>query len=185
MKNDLVRKPRSRNLSRGQRGQSMVEFMLVVSVIFLLFLSMIQLILLMYAYNTLADAAKEGVRYAIVHGTGMGTSACSGPGSVTLHPAVTCTDSNGSNIVTDVQNFAGVSLQSISNTNNQCNAATAGSINVCYDPHSANTNNSVFGKACSQPGCAVSVNLSQTYAPLFGWGPTIMLNASASGVIAN
>lgn len=172
-------------LTRCERGQSMVEFMLVVSVIFLLFVSMIQLILLMYAYNTLADAAKEGVRYAIVHGTGIGKSACSGPGSVTLNPAVTCTDANGTNVATDVQNFAGVSLQSISNTNNGCNAATAGSVNVCYDPSSANTNNSNLGGACSQPGCLVRVTVTQTYSPLFGLGPKLTLNAAADGVIAN
>lgn len=184
MKTGLVRKSRQNRGSR-QRGQSMVEFMLVVTVIFLVFVSMIQLILLMYAYNTLADAAKEGVRYAIVHGTGIGTAACSGPGSVTLHPAVTCTDANGSNVVTDVQNFGGVSLQSISNTNNGCKAATAGSVNVCYDPSSANSNNSNLGGACSQPGCLVRVTVTQTYSPLFGLGPTLTLNAAAGGVIAN
>jgi hypothetical protein len=163
----------------------MVEFMIVVTVIFLLFVSMVQVILLMYAYNTLADAAKEGVRYAIVHGTGLGQSSCSGPGSVTLTPAVTCTDSTGSNVVTDVVNFAGVSLQSIRNTNNQCSAATAGSVNVCYNPNNANTNNSNLGGACSQPGCLVRVTVSQTYTPLFGLGPSIRLNAAADGVIAN
>jgi len=162
----------------------MVEFMIVVTVIFLVFVSMVQVILMMYAYNTLADAAKEGVRYAIVHGTGLGNG-CSGPGSVNLTPAVTCTDSVGSNVVTDVVNFAGVSLQSIGNTNNQCSAATAGSVNVCYDPNSANTGNSIFGGACSQPGCLVRVTVSQTYTPLFGWGPSITLNAAADGVIAN
>jgi hypothetical protein len=170
---------------RSERGQSMVEFMMVISVIFLVFLSMMQLMLLMHAYNTLADAAKEGVRYAIVHGTGMGASACSGPGSVTLTPAVTCTDANGANVVTAVANFAGVSFQSIGTTNNKCNTATAGSINVCYDPNSANTNNTVFGKKCSQPGCVVKVTVQQTYSPLFGWGPSITLNAAADGVIAN
>ena len=64
----------------------MVEFVLVITVVFIVFVSMVQMILLMHAYNTLADAAKEGVRYAIVHGTGFcGTAAscgCSGPGSV-------------------------------------------------------------------------------------------------------
>ena len=47
----------------------MVEFLLVMLFIFILFVSMIQMIMFMHAYSTLADAAKEGVRYAIVHGS--------------------------------------------------------------------------------------------------------------------
>src|SRR5713101_6221969 len=101
-----------------ESGQAMVEFMLVITVVFILFVSMLQTILLLYAYNTLADAAKEGVRYAVVHGTGIGTSLCSGPGTIaSVTPAVTCTDSAGSNVVTTVTNFAGVSFQSLSSTN--------------------------------------------------------------------
>lgn len=181
----------SMNISRSQRrsrpdsGQTFVEFMLTVTVIFILFVSMIQLIMLMYAYNTLANSAKEGVRYAIVHGTGLGTG-CSGPGSVNLTPKITCTDTNGGNVVTDVANFAGVSFQTIATTNNGCNTATADSVNVCYDPNSANTNNTLFGKKCSQPGCLVRVTVSHQYTPLFGLGwPSFTLTAAADGIIAD
>ena len=165
--------------------------MLVVGVIFLLFVSMLQTILLLYAYNTLADAAKEGVRYAVVHGTGFcGTAAscaCSGPGTIaSVNPGTTCTDPNGTNVVTAVTNFAGVSLQSIGTTNNQCSSSTANSVNVCYDPSSANTNIPALGRACSQPGCLIRVTVSHRYSPLFGLGwPSFTLNAAASGVIAN
>src|SRR5262250_2897049 len=68
-------------------GQAMVEFILVIVFVFLLFVSALQMILLMSSYNTVADAAKEGVRYAIVHGTG--NSNCSGPG---IAGQVTCPD---------------------------------------------------------------------------------------------
>ena len=170
----------------SQAGQAMVEFLFVIVVVFIVFVSMVQTILLMHAYNTLADAAKEGVRYAIVHGTGIGKSLCSGPGSVKLTPAVTCTDSTGTNVVTTVTNFAAVSFQSISSTNNGCSTPSGNSVNVCYDPGSANTNNSAFGAACSQPGCAVRVTVSYTYTPLFGLGwPNFTLNAAADGTIAN
>jgi hypothetical protein len=153
----------------------MVEFMLVIVVVFIVFISMLQMILLMHAYNTLADAAKEGVRFAIVHGTGFG-SGCSGPGSVNLTPAVTCSDSSATNIVTRVTNFAAVSFQSVSSSN----------VTVSYDPGSANTNNTNFGAACSQPGCLVRVTVSHTYNPLFGLGwPNFTLNAAADGIIAN
>ena len=67
----------------------MVEYALVAVFLLVLFVSAIQLIFLMYAYSTLADAAKEGIRYAIVHGTG--NTNCSGPGT-TGPPPVTCPD---------------------------------------------------------------------------------------------
>lgn len=166
---------------RSESGQAMVEFMLVVIFVFLLFVSMIQMILLMHAYNTLGDSAKEGVRFAIVHGTGYG-SGCSGPGSVNLTPSVSCTDtstncpSNCDSVVNAVTNFASVSFQSV----------TASSVTVSYDPNGANTNNKIFGAACSQPGCAVTVTVSYTYKPLFGFSwPSFTLNAAADGIIAN
>jgi len=168
-------------------GQAMVEFALVVVFIFLLFVSILQIILLMHAYNTLADAAKEGVRYAIVHGTGAGAAGCSGPGTApNVNPAVTCTDSTGANVVSDVANFAGMSFQNIVSTNFQCTTPSGDSINVCYDPNGANTNNPAFGKKCSQAGCIVSVTVSHQYNPLFGFSwPSFTLNAAASGTIAN
>jgi hypothetical protein len=173
----------SRRAARKERdaGQAMVEFILTIALVFLVFVSMVQMILLMHAYNTLADAAKEGVRNAIVHGTGFG-GGCSGPGSVNLTPSVSCTDtstncaSHCDRVVTAVTNFTSVSFQSISSSN----------VTVSYDPGSANTNNPNFGAACSQPGCAVKVTVSYTYSPLFGlnW-PNFTLNAAADGVIAN
>lgn len=166
---------------RSERGQSMVEFMLVIIFVFLLFVSMIQMILLMHAYNTLGDAAKEGVRFAIVHGTGFG-SGCSGPGSVKLTPSVSCSDTSTNcpthcdSVVNAVTNFASVSFQNVSASN----------VTVSYNPSSANSSNPNFGAACSQPGCAVKVTVSYTYQPLFGFSwPSFTLNAAADGIIAN
>ena len=104
--------------SPRQAGQAMVEFALVIVFIFLLFVSILQMILLMYAYNTLAESAKEGVRFAVVHGTGLSAAKCSGPGTVaSVTPSVACADPNGANIVRQVGVFAGLSFQNISNTN--------------------------------------------------------------------
>ena len=52
---------------RRQRGQSLVEMALVIVVIFTVVLWIFELSWLMYTYSVLADAANEGVRYAIVH----------------------------------------------------------------------------------------------------------------------
>jgi Flp pilus assembly protein TadG len=171
--------------SRGGRelGQAMVEFMLVTIFLFLLFVCILQMILLMHAYNTLADAAKEGVRYAIVHGTQ--NSICSGPGDNTVSPAITCTDASGQNVVDTVTNFASVSFQSISNTPNV-------EVSVSWNPPDANgtcangLNGSCATTGCSAPGCMVKVTVSHVYTPLFGlsW-PSFALNAAANGRIMN
>src|SRR5437660_6584283 len=96
---------------KRDNGQALVEFALTILFIFLLFIGMLQIIMLMYAYNTLADAAKEGVRYAIVHGTG--NTNCSGPG---ITGQVTCTDPSAPypKVQQAVLNFAAVSFQNIS-----------------------------------------------------------------------
>jgi Flp pilus assembly protein TadG len=163
----------------------MVEFMLIITVVFLLFVSMLQTMILIHSYNTLADAAKEGVRYAIVHGTGLSSAYCSGPGNSAVTPALTCSDLTGTNVKTAVTNFAGLSLQSV----------PASEVTVCYDPDSTNSpptctnganTNSSFGAACSAPGCLVRVTVSHAYTPIFGLGwPTITLNAAADGRIMN
>jgi Flp pilus assembly protein TadG len=152
------------NEEKGSLGQAAVEFALVLLFLFILFVSMLELILMMHAYNTLADSAKEGVRYAIVHGTG--NSSCSGPGTATI----SCSGSPYSQVQAAVTNYAGLSLHSTSTM----------TINVDYNPNGAN------GSACNVPGCMVKVTVQYPYQPLFGLGwPTVTIYAAASGRIMN
>ena len=165
----------------------MVEFVLVIIFVFILIVCTMQMILLIHAYNTLADAAKEGMRYAIVHGTE--NTSCSGPGNPRANPVVTCPgDPNGNNIVAVVTNFAGLGFQSVAATNNRCSPSSGSNISevdVCYDPNSANTN-STFKAACSAPGCIVRVQVIHTYNPFFGFSwPSVTLSAAADGRIMN
>jgi len=151
---------------RGQRGQALVEFALTILFIFLLFIGMLEMIFLMYAYNTIANAAKEGVRYAIVHGTG--NTLCSGPGLPSGSPPIVCPDLTGAKVQTVVTNFAGLSMQSGS------------TVVVDYNPNSANV------VPCNVAGCMVQVRVSQTYQPFFGLGwPSVTLYAAADGRIMN
>ena len=78
-------KPRATNW-RSARGQAQVEFAFVIVVLMILCLGSVELISLIHAYNVLADAAKEGVRYAIVHGDNNSTPA---------GPVCPCTDIDG------------------------------------------------------------------------------------------
>ena len=155
-----------------EAGQAMVEFALVVVFLFVLFVCVLQMILLMHAYNTLADAAKEGVRYAIVHGTGAktvnGGVGCSGPGLPSANPPIICPDVPGNKVISAVTNFAGLSFQNVT------------SVAVDYNPGGAN------GALCNKPGCMVRVTVQHTYTPLFGLGwPNFTLNAAADGRIMN
>jgi Flp pilus assembly protein TadG len=163
---------RRRSPSKPESGQAMVEFALVVLFLFILFVSIFQLILMMHVYNTLADSAKEGVRFAIVHGTDLGTANCSGGGTGTVSvPSVTCTDGTGANVQNWVVNFAGVSLQNVTTTD----------VTVNYDPNSDNSNNAAFGKGCSEPGCAVKVTVQHVFTPFFFNWPSITIYAAADG----
>lgn len=61
---------------RDQRGTAMVEFALVVGVIFLpLMFGVLEFGRATHVKSTLTAAAREGVRYAIVHGSKSGATA--------------------------------------------------------------------------------------------------------------
>lgn len=157
---------RKKSARRAERGQAMVEFALVAVFLFLLFVALIQMVLMMHAYNTLADAAKEGVRYAIVHGSN--NSNCSGPAA-----SAACATPDAApyaNVQKVVTNFAAASAQSVA----------AGDVTVSYFSKDLTTT------ACGDPGCMVRVSVSHTFTPMFGLGwPHVTLNAAAQGRIMN
>jgi len=68
----ILRQNRSRRfgrLTRGNRGAVQIEFILSIMVIMFVIFGMWELIMIVHTMNVLSDAAKEGVRYAIVHGS--------------------------------------------------------------------------------------------------------------------
>lgn len=117
----FTRRKRSRIAS--ERGASMVEFVMTLLIItFVLFL-LVEFSLWVYAYNVMADAAKAGVRYAIVHGSN--STIPSGPtctGGCTTD--ATCADNspNVTNVQNEVKKWAKFSVYSTSSIN----------VTVCY-----------------------------------------------------
>ncbi len=96
---------RYRKRQDSQRGATMVEFAVsIVVVIFVVFWTF-ELVMAVYTYAVLSDAAKEGVRYAIVHGSS--SSNCSGP-------TAGCGDSTGANVVAVVRDYAKYTLHDVS-----------------------------------------------------------------------
>jgi hypothetical protein len=94
--------PRSTNAAASSRGQAMVEFALVAPIFFLLLFGVIEAGRFILYYQTLANATREGARYAIVHG--WNSSCPSGPPQSGSTTAV-C-DRNGANVVQRVSDSA-------------------------------------------------------------------------------
>jgi len=137
-------------------GQAQVEFLLSVLFVILLIFGILELILLVYTYNVLADSAKEGVRYGIVHGTNSAT--CSGPGG----GSVSCADTGATNVQTAVTNYARYSLHD----------TTQMTVTVSYPDSS------------SAVPSRVQVQISYPYQPFFGLGwPSVTVRAAAAGRI--
>lgn len=61
--------------------------------------------MLIYSYSVVNNAAREGVRYAVVHGSD--SANCSGP-------SVGCTDSSAGNVATVVKQYAALSFHDVS-----------------------------------------------------------------------
>jgi len=88
-----------------QCGSALLEFSLSVWTLFLVTFLIFEFCMMVYTYSVLANAAREGVRYAIVHGTD--NSVCSGPSSG-------CGDTAGSNITSVVNGYAALSFHDTS-----------------------------------------------------------------------
>lgn len=70
-----ARQGRGRHLVRGESGESLVSFALTLPVMLGFILGLMQMCLAYYTYEMISECAREGTRYAIVHGTTCQTSA--------------------------------------------------------------------------------------------------------------
>ncbi|MDX9832728.1 MAG: pilus assembly protein [Anaerolineae bacterium] len=61
--------------ARSERGQTLVEFSMVVTVLFLILFGIVDFSRLFFAYATMANGVREGARYAVVHPNAEDTSA--------------------------------------------------------------------------------------------------------------
>ncbi|MGB8888597.1 MAG: TadE/TadG family type IV pilus assembly protein [Candidatus Korobacteraceae bacterium] len=92
---------RRSQLVRGESGSMLIEFSLSVWALLLMAFLIFEFCMAIYTYSVLSNAAREGVRYAIVHGTD--NRSCSGPSSG-------CGDSAGSNVTALVNSYAAISF---------------------------------------------------------------------------
>lgn len=162
--------------SRSDRGQALVEFAFIVLFVMFFILGILEMVVFMHTYSVLADSAKEGVRYAIVHGAN--SSLASGP-------TCPCADIDGEAAPAGtipgygsgygvVKSFARYSLHDVSGSNM--------TVTVTYGP----ADTPAVSPLNKTPN-RVQVVVAYPYHPIFGvtWLPGITVNASAEGRIMN
>jgi Flp pilus assembly protein TadG len=89
---------------KDDRGSMLIEFSLSVWTLFLVTFLIFEFCMSIYTYSVLSNAAREGIRYAMVHGTD--SSSCSGP-------STGCGDTIGSNVTSVVNGYANVSFHDL------------------------------------------------------------------------
>ena len=154
---NIMNRGMRKSSATSQIGQAMIEFLLSLLVLMIFVLACFETIMLIYSYNVLAEAAKEGVRFAVVNGANSGTPA--GPTTGTTSDCST----NVTPVKTVVKTYAGLTFHDTS----------AMTVNVCY----LDGNNTAPSR--------VQVTLQYAYVPYFKVPLTPTIYAAAQGRIVN
>jgi hypothetical protein len=125
---------------RDDRAQSLVEFALVLPLFLLIVTGILDVARAVWQENTLAYAAREGTRYAIVHGTG---------GNPVVGPCTNCVNPPASN-----QNLDLV-----------VNAVTGAAVGV-YGITVTIDYPGIAGTVCNYRTCPVVVDATAPFVPL-------------------
>jgi Flp pilus assembly protein TadG len=138
----------------GRSGQSLVEFSLVALMTVIMLLFVVEMGRMLLVYTAVANAARAGLRYAIVHGStraaGSTMNSASGPGN------------NPAQVLTVVSDFAGSGLLTTSLL----------VVNVTY-PGGSNA-----------PGQNVTISVVYPYNPLTTYfSKTLRLGSATQGII--
>ena len=147
---------RVRDRWREDRGGSLIEFALISFMFVILLAGVVEMGRMVLVYTTIANAARAGARYAIVHGkdrSGPGATGVNGPSG----PGTT------TQVETVVKNFASAGLLNTS----------ALTITVSYP--NGNT-----------AGSPVSVTVAYTYDPFVNYFGTLLnrsLGSTSQGII--
>lgn len=133
--------------SQGQRGQSLVEFALLLPLMILIITGLFDVARAVWEENTLAYAAREGTRYAIVHGSaGIPAADPTDPTNATCSPGdvVICTN------IPNVVKQAAIGVPNVT-------------VIVTYPQTYPGTSPAV---PCADRNCRVAVEASAPFVPL-------------------
>jgi Flp pilus assembly protein TadG len=140
-------------------GAAEVEFAFVVILLVMVLLGAVEMGRMVLVYNAVANAAKAGARYAMVHGVDRTGTGVDGPSSASSYTQVQ----------TVAQNYASAGLLNSSNV----------TVSVSYPNHSGTV-------AGNYPGDPVDVTVSYTYDPLVGYFGSLLnrtLSSTSEAVI--
>jgi Flp pilus assembly protein TadG len=138
----------------GNAGQTIIEFAVVVFLTVIMLLFIVEMGRMVLVYTTIANAARAGIRYAVVHGNsravGSTPNSASGPAS------------NPAQVLTVISNFAGAGLLTTSRL----------VVAVTY-PNASNA-----------PGQPVNITVVYPYDPLTTYfSKSVRLGSAAQGII--
>jgi len=143
-------------IRRNSQGQTLVEFALVLPVFLLLLVAIFDLGHVVWANDTLANAAREATRFAIVHGGSASTACPVGPpgGNAVIPPASTDCP------------YPSPSTQAIKDAaiNWARSSGTDVTVQVCYWAVTACTGDTNEAGATSDRGQKVTVTVTSTVA---------------------
>jgi Flp pilus assembly protein TadG len=146
---------------KSERGATMVEFALVTILLMMVLLSVIEMSRMIMVYTTVANAARAGARYAMVHG---GDRPTTGVAAIDQQSPASCAPSSCTQIQAVVRNYASAGLL---NANNVVVAVS-------------------FPDTTNKVGSRVQVTATYTYNPLVGYFSTILnksLSSRSQGII--
>jgi len=142
---------------RDNRGSNVIETALAMLVVTPMLICLFEICMFCYTMATLQYASRQGVQYAMTHGTDAPN--CSGPGGSVVSA---CPDSTGANVQKKVIAVAGSSGHTLTS-------------NMIQPVWKNNANN---------PGDLVTVNVSYPYKPYTHVPfPAITINGTATGQI--
>ena len=141
---------RSMQAFGSEAGVVAIETALSLMLIMTMVLGIIEFSVMAYTYSVLGEAARQGVRYATIHGTA--SSSCSGP-------STGCADSGAVNVINAVTTYANTFARNVSGM----------SVQVTYPDAGGSTAPS-----------RVTVAITYTYQPMFhvvGTGPAFHVSS--------
>lgn len=154
-----------RGIGRRRRGQALVEFAMVAPLFFLLLLSIIEFGRAIYYVQILNNAAREGARYAIVHGNESTDPTGPPPG----YPIKTNADPFAGDVKLAVRNYAIGVIGNVGTTGFVVTACyvqpAAGPVYQCPDNNAGN-DMGTGNNGRSNPPQNVNVTVKYAFKPL-------------------
>ena len=118
---------------RAESGSAMIEFALLAFTFVMLLLGVVEMGRMVLVYTTVANAARAGARYAIVHGNDRTGSGLDGPSSPTSNASIQTVVKNYASAGT--VNTAVLTINvSYPNGNNLAGSPVAVTVSYPYDP---------------------------------------------------